>query len=347
MKGFLSTSAIAILCIMLLPVFQSCHKYEEFANDPEGNFDALWTIIDQHYCFFEYKDIDWNEVGQRYRAQLLPEMTNEELFDVCAQMLKELKDGHTNLISSWDISRYWIWEQYPENYDERLIDQYYLNFNFRQASGIKYGILSNNIGYMHYGDFGSSIGEGNLDNILAYLASCDGLVIDVRNNGGGYLTNVEKLVARFTTERILAGYISHKTGPGHDEFSEPYAYYFDPAEDTRIKFLKPIVILTNRASYSATNNFVSIMKSISRVRVVGDSTGGGSGMPFTSELPNGWNVRFSACSILDPQGNETEFGTAPSEGCKVDMTIDDIASGRDSILEKAFEVINDMIAAGL
>lgn len=347
MKGFLSTSAIAILCIMLLPVFQSCHKYEEFANDPEGNFDALWTIIDQHYCFFEYKDIDWNEVGQRYRAQLLPEMTNEELFDVCAQMLKELKDGHTNLISSWDISRYWIWEQYPENYDERLIDQYYLNFNFRQASGIKYGILSNNIGYMHYGDFGSSIGEGNLDNILAYLASCDGLVIDVRNNGGGYLTNVEKLVARFITERILAGYISHKTGPGHDEFSEPYAYFFDPAEDTRIKFLKPIVILTNRASYSATNNFVSIMKSISRVRVVGDTTGGGSGMPFTSELPNGWNVRFSACSILDPQGNETEFGTAPSEGCKVDMTIDDIASGRDSILEKAFEVINDMIAAGL
>lgn len=89
------------------------------------------------------------------------------------------------------------------------------------------------------------------------------------------------------------------------------------------------------------------MKSISRVRVVGDTTGGGSGMPFTSELPNGWNVRFSACSILDPQGNETEFGTAPSEGCKVDMTIDDIASGRDSILEKAFEVINDMIAAGL
>ena len=347
MKGFLSTLAIAILCIMLLPVFQSCHKYEEFANDPEGNFDALWTIIDQHYCFFEYKDIDWNEVGQRYRAQLLPEMTNEELFDVCAQMLKELKDGHTNLISSWDISRYWIWEQYPENYDERLIDQYYLNFNFRQASGIKYGILSNNIGYMHYGDFGSSIGEGNLDNILAYLASCDGLVIDVRNNGGGYLTNVEKLVARFITERILAGYISHKTGPGHDEFSEPYAYFFDPAEDTRIKFLKPIVILTNRASYSATNNFVSIMKSISRVRVVGDTTGGGSGMPFTSELPNGWNVRFSACSILDPQGNETEFGTAPSEGCKVDMTIDDIASGRDSILEKAFEVINDMIAAGL
>lgn len=336
-------SAMASISLMLV----SCHDYEEFANDPQGNFDALWTIIDEHYCFFEYKDIDWNEVGQRYRAQVRPEMTSEELFDVCAQMLKELKDGHTNLISSWDVSRYWIWEQYPENYDERIIDQYYLNFNYRQASGIKYQILSNNIGYMHYGDFGSNIGEGNLDMILSYLAACDGLVIDVRGNGGGFLMNVETLVGRFITEPIHAGYISHKTGPGHDEFSEPYAYYFEPADDYRIKFMKPIVVLANRASFSATNNFVSIMKTLPNVRVVGDTTGGGSGMPFTSELPNGWNVRFSACSILDATGRETEFGTEPSEGYKVDMSESDMAAGRDTILETAFAAIEDMTASGI
>ena len=336
-------SAVASISLMLV----SCHDYEEFANDPQGNFDALWTIIDEHYCFFEYKDIDWNEVGQRYRAQVRPEMTSEELFDVCAQMLKELKDGHTNLISSWDVSRYWIWEQYPENYDERIIDQYYLNFNYRQASGIKYQILSNNIGYMHYGDFGSNIGEGNLDMILSYPAACDGLVIDVRGNGGGFLMNVETLVGRFITEPIHAGYISHKTGPGHDEFSEPYAYYFEPADDYRIKFMKPVVVLANRASFSATNNFVSIMKMLPNVRVVGDITGGGSGMPFTSELPNGWNVRFSACSILDATGRETEFGTEPSEGYKVDMSEADMAAGRDTILETAFAAIEDMTASGI
>ena len=52
---------------------------------------------------------------------------------------------------------------------------------------------------MYYPDFSSGIGEGNLDNILAYLASCDGLIIDVRDNGGGFLTNVDKLVGRFIT----------------------------------------------------------------------------------------------------------------------------------------------------
>lgn len=346
MKKYIKVILLSVTaCVLIL--LGSCHKYEEFANDPYGNFDALWTIIDEHYCFFEYKDVDWEEVGKRYRAQVREEMTSEELFDVCACMLKELKDGHTNLISSWDVSRYWIWEQYPENYDERIIDEHYLNFNYKQASSIKYQILSNNIGYMYYGDFGSGIGEGNLDVILSYLASCDGLVIDVRGNGGGFLTNVETLVGRFITEPVHAGYISHKTGPGHDEFSEPYAYYFDPADDTRIKFLKPVVVLANRASFSATNNFVSIMKSLPNVRIVGDVTGGGSGMPFTSELPNGWNVRFSACSILDPDGNETEFGTAPSEGYKVDMSETDILTGRDTILETAFIAIDEMIAAGI
>lgn len=317
----------------------SCHEQEEFENDPYGNFDALWTNVDRHYCFFKYKNIDWEAIGQKYRAQLRPEMSSTALFEVCAEMLKELRDGHTNLVSAWDVSRYWIWEQYPKNYDERVINEYYLNFEYKQASGIKYAVLSNNFGYMYYGDFSSGIGEGNLDSVLAYLASSDGLIIDVRDNGGGFLTNVEKLVGRFITEKIHAGAISHKTGPGHDDFSEPYNYYLEPADDTRIKYLKPIVVLTNRSSYSATNNFVSIMKTLPNVRVVGDTTGGGSGLPFTFDMPNGWMVRMSASEITDPNGVVTEFGVEPSLGCKVDMTEEEIARGKDAILEKAFEVL--------
>ena len=338
---------IITIASLLLASLVGCQKHEEFANDPYGNFDALWKEIDEHYCFFKYKDLNWAEIGAKYRAQVLPEMSPTELFDVCAAMLRELKDGHTNLISSWDVSRYWIWEQYPQNYDERLINEFYLNFNYRNSSGIKYQILSNNFGYMYYSSFSSTIGEGNLDNVLAYLASCDGLIIDVRDNGGGFLTNVETLVARFITDDIYAGSISHKTGPGHDDFSEPYDYYFHPADAGRIKFLKPVVVLTNRASYSATNNFVSIMKYVPNVRIVGDTTGGGSGLPFTSEIPCGWTVRFSACSILDASGKETEFGVEPSEGCKVDMTAEDRLVGKDTILEKAFSVLTDMISEGL
>lgn len=331
-----------ILLVLFAVMMASCHEEVEYKNDPYGNFDALWTSIDEHYCFFKYKDVAWKAVGERYRAKLQPKMTSKELFDVCSEMLKELKDGHTNLVSPWDVSRYWIWEKYPVNYDQRVIDEHYLNFEYKKACGIKYGLLRNNYGYMYYGDFSVSIGEGNLDMILGALASCDGLVIDVRSNGGGLLTNVEPIVARFITQKIHAGAISHKTGPGHDDFSKPYDYYFSPAPNGRVKFSKPVVVLTNRASFSATNNFVSIMKSLPQVKVVGDVTGGGCGLPFTSEMPNGWSVRYSASAITDPAGNLTEFGVEPDY--KEDMTPQDIAEGRDAILEKAFEVLNNMIS---
>ena len=54
------------------------------------------------------------------------------------------------------------------------------------------------------------------------------------------------------------------------------------------------MLLINRHSYSATNDFVNAMRYFPNVTLVGDKTGGGSGLPFSSELPNGWGVRFSA-----------------------------------------------------
>ncbi len=326
---------ILLILLTLLPL-ASCHDQPEWKNDPYGNFDALWQIIDEHYCFFAYKDVDWQEVRLRYRAKVHDGITSRELFDLCSEMLKELQDGHTNLISAFDVSRYWIWEQYPVNYDERLIDEHYLHFNYRRASGIKYQVLDNNYAYMYYGDFASGIGDGNLDVIFSQLASSDGLVIDVRSNGGGYLTNVETLVGRFIDERTYAGSIQHKTGTGHNEFSNPYDYYFEPAHN-RVHYNKPVVVLANRGSFSATNNFVSIMKSLPNVTIVGDVTGGGCGLPFTGELPNGWSIRFSAAPITGPDGELTEFGVEPD--VKVNMTEADVAQGRDTILEKAFEIL--------
>lgn len=335
----------AIISVVAVLLSGGCHEPQEFADSPEGNFEALWTALDEHYCFFAYKSVNWQEVHDRYRSKISPTMTDEELFRVCADMLKELKDGHTNLSSSFDVSRYWIWEQYPENYDERLIQEHYLHFDYRRTNGIEYRILSNNFAYMHYGSFSSSIGEGNLDNILAYLAPADGLIIDVRNNGGGIITNAETLVKRFIDKETLAGYIAHKTGPGHGELSEPYPYRLSPAS-SRVRWKKPVVVLCNRATFSAANNFVSIMKSLPDVRIVGDTTGGGCGMPFTSELPNGWAVRFSAAPIYDAGNNLTEFGVAPSPGCKVDMDEADRASGKDTILERAFAVLQEMLGKG-
>ena len=118
---------IYYIIALLSVLFTSCHSVEEYENDPKGNFEALWTILDEHYCFFREKNIDWDEVHARYSRQISPKMTQRELFDVCSAMLEELQDGHVNLTSSFDVSYYtkW-WSDYPQNYDERLIEEHYL-----------------------------------------------------------------------------------------------------------------------------------------------------------------------------------------------------------------------------
>ena len=339
MKFFTKTA----LGVLLTASLTSCHDIEEFEADPKGTFEQLWTILDEHYCFFEQKNVDWAEVHSRYAPMIADNMTEQELFEVCSKMLDELRDGHTNLSAPFATSYYrkW-WSDYPQNYSARLVQEYYFNFNYRSIGGIDYGLLQQNVGYMHYSSFSYGIGEGNLDAILAYFATANGLIIDVRDNGGGSMTNVERLVGRFISQHTLAGTICHKDGPGHGDFSDPYPYYYSPASRGRIMWGKPVVVLTNRSTFSAANNFVSVMKTLPNVKIVGATTGGGSGMPFSSELTNGWGIRFSASPVRDPQGHLTEFGVDPSDGCTVDVDPAQALAGRDTMLDFAIVTVQSM-----
>ena len=331
---YISLSLAAALCL------SSCIDEDEYSDSPEGNFEALWTIMDEKYCFFEYKSeaygLDWDEVYARYSQQINDYMTEEQLFEVLGNMLGELKDGHVNMYSSFDTSRYWSWkEDYPSNFSDTLYNKY-IGTDYRMASGLRYLILDDNIGYVYCESFENNFGSGNLDDMLIYLAPCNGLILDVRENGGGELTYAEKLAARFTNEETLVGYMQHKTGTGHNDFSDMEEQWIKPSSGVR--WQKQVIVLTNRSVYSAANEFVKYMMCFPNVTVVGDTTGGGSGLPFSSELPNGWAVRFSACPMYDRNGECTEFGIDPDYN--VQLTDEDVLSGYDTIIEYARSLIN-------
>lgn len=327
----------AFLSLLLLAVllFSSCVDEDNFRNTPEGNFEALWSIVDQRYCFLDYKretlGADWDEIHTRYRSRISPKMSNEQLLEVLGEMLAELRDGHLNLYTAGDVSRYWGWYQdHPKNWDKELRD-HYLGRDHRLASGLKYRILDDNVGYVVCESFSHAIGEGNLSDMLHHLRTCNGLIIDVRGNTGGQLNYAERLASRFTNERRLVGYSAFKTGPGRSAFSSPTAEYLEPSQGVR--WQKPVVVITNRECYSACNIFVRNMARCPNITLLGDTTGGGSGMPFSSELPNGWSVRFSASPSFDAAMQHIEFGIAPHILCSLDSLA--ALQGKDSLIEKA------------
>lgn len=326
----------------LLPLLflSSCVTEEQFDDDPYGNLDALWTIIDRNYCFLQYKEqelgFNWNDIRIQFRQRLDSKMSRAQLFEVLTEMLSTLQDGHVNLYAPHDIGRNWSWyEDFPRNFDVNL-QEAYLGTDYKIASGLSYRILPDNIGYVVCSSFSAGIGDGNLSEILHYLRLCNGIIIDVRGNGGGDLTNAERLARRFTNERRHVGYISHKTGPGHNDFSEPEPQYLEPSES--IRWQKRAVVLTNRQCFSATNDFVRNMGQCPLVIILGDQTGGGSGLPFSSELPCGWSVRFSAAPMFDTEMRQIEFGIQPDTLVTLDPTL--ATQGIDSMIEAARDFLS-------
>ena len=67
------------------------------SNDPAAIYEEFWTYVDEHYMFFELKDIDWDEERIHAMSQIDEGTTSEELFQICDQSLLKLRDTHSRL----------------------------------------------------------------------------------------------------------------------------------------------------------------------------------------------------------------------------------------------------------
>jgi hypothetical protein len=357
------------ILLLLIPVLftSGCEEVfigKEQENSFLNNFEILWKTIDENYTYFEAKNIDWNAVYNTYRPQVerLQEDDVRGLFDIFNEMLFNLEDGHVNLQAGFDFTRYEDWRlNFPQNFNFDNVERNYLlnpeRSSLYEITGPFYNAYIDTIGYVYYNSFTEDFSGGLIDYLVnKYSAGFDsdgnlvskGLIIDVRDNGGGSVTNARTLAKRFAEERTRVYNVFYKKGPGRDDFTEPVPEFIEPAEAT---YNGPVVILTNRSCYSATTFFVQMMREVlpnTRLRIIGDNTGGGGGLPISKELPIGWRYRFSSTVTLAPGSRNInsdnpniniEFGIPVDE--QVSITEQDIAAGRDPIIERAIELISN------
>ncbi len=308
---------IILLTFTIFTLF-SCDKNEtikKYNSDPQDNFDALWEILDERYCYFSYKNINWIEVYNEFLPRINHVKNTFQLFDLMAEMIDVLQDGHVNLYAPFDVSSCTGWfDSYPTDYNTDFLSKHF-DSELRSAGGFAYTTINHKeIGYIRYSSFSSGFTATNLAYIDAYfheLNDVKGIIIDVRNNGGGSLDYSERLASCFFKEKTVTGYMRHKTGKCHDCFSDLTEITTDPANAPIDWSDKKVVVLSNRRCYSATNDFIVRMKQAPNVTVIGGITGGGGGMPLSQELPNGWMIRFSAVPMFDSKMQHTEFGVIP------------------------------------
>lgn len=329
----------------------SCRKLilnKEPSPNAVSVFEYLWKEASLKYAYFDYKGVNWNDIREKYKTQVYDGMPKEDLFNVLAAMLNELKDAHVNLISPFNVSNYFpVFLNSPENFDDRLVLEKYL---LRKPEKLYFtGPLANTIidtlglkiGYISYRSFLSEVSEKNMDYVLDRFAGTDGIIIDVRNNGGGSLSNVFTIGNRFTNIERKVYLSSYRKGPGANDFESEDGSFVSKDKN----YIKRVAVLTNRGSYSATSFFALAMRTLPHVRVIGDTTGGGLGIPNGGELPNGWTYRFSVSRTLsiekDSLGNNYNWENGVPPHIKVGLDKALAEKGFDSIIERAFEYIKN------
>jgi C-terminal processing protease CtpA/Prc len=328
------------ILLLIIPFFASCEKIiledDLESTDAKTNFEYLWKQCDEKYSFFEVKNIDWNAVKKKYETKITDKTTDHELFKIMGDMLNELKDDHTNLVSKFNISRYGVNYKSQDNFDWRIVEDNYIGHDYMITGPFQHNFLKNNkkIGYIRFASFTGGVSESQLNYILSKYLFTEGLILDLRENGGGASNDIFNILARFVEKETLLYYSKLKTGKAHNDFSEPKEAKVKPYNGLRYK--KKVMVLVDRGTYSAGSFTALATKAIPNMTLVGDMTGGGLGMPNGGQLPNGWTYRFSITQTLNLQKSpDWEMGV-PAD---IPVQMDWDNRNTDEILERAIQEI--------
>ena len=305
-------------------------------TNPKENFEYFWNEINENYAYFKLKDVDWNLVKINYENGIYEGITDDSLFNLMSNMLGELNDGHNNLISDFNKSYSYVIYSGNDNYDRRIVYENYVSESEHETGPFMHSFLGNGqIGYIRFNEFTGMVKDEHLDIILNRFDTTEGLIIDIRENPGGSPSDIFNILSRFTEQETLVYYTRYKLSTtDHDSFSEPSAAYLQPSD--KVRYTKKVMILIDSGTYSAGSFFSLATKALPQLTLIGDTTGGGLGLPNGGQLPNGWMYRFSVTQALNLAKNpEWENGVPPD----IFEALDWNDRTKDEIIERAIEEI--------
>ena len=297
-------------------------------------YKEFWTHVDENYIYFKQKGVNWDAQKVQWLTYLAEQDSQDDLFYAMEQSLLALKDGHNLLRApSKRAKTYNFRTGYDVHFDLDVVKNNYLQDSVTIHDGINYSKI-NQLVYLH---IKAMQYNNSLEQIIRSLDPQDtqGLIIDIRGNGGGNSNGVPHLLGLFVKEKTYLGAYLEKSGPGHNDVTEPLPVYANPRADLHLDY--PVVVLTDRGSYSASTYFAAMFKGLPNVAIVGQQTGGGGGGNAGYELSNGWVVAVSVSDFIDKDGGSIEPGVVPD--ILVENSEDDLKQGRDQMLEKAIKVL--------
>jgi len=196
-------------------------------------------------------------------------------------------------------------------------------------------MLENDIAYIQITTFGDKTTPELLDALKELMAqNPKGIILDLRNNGGGYLTTSVEVTSQFIADGVVL----------YEQYGDGTRTTYDVlpdgmATDTKI----PMVVLINEGSASASEIVAGALQDSGRAKLVGvTSYGKGSVQNWIPLSGDNGAVRITIAKWLTPNENTIhEIGLTPDVA--VERTEEDYKANLDPQLDKAVEVLLETI----
>lgn len=192
--------------------------------------------------------------------------------------------------------------------------------------------VDKNIGYIQISSFISTSTPNEFLEALENTQNSQGLIVDLRGNTGGLLTNAIFIANLFIEKGRLVSIVGRN------------GYRYDVmAQDTNFQVKKPIILLVNGTSASASEILSGAMKDYHKAKIIGTKTFGKGMVQKIIAMPNATGLNLTIAKYLTPKGKDiNKKGISPD--IEVKFTQKDITAKKDIQLEKAKDVMQEIIA---
>ncbi len=193
------------------------------------------------------------------------------------------------------------------------------------------------IGYIELTGFGPEI-ERDFELAMQQMQGTRGLILDLRNNGGGFVTTVAQIASYFFADETDLGEFITRYGRSTRRRTQ----------HLRNLYREPLIVLVSSRSASGSEIFAAAMQERKRASVVGTNPttcGCLLGVSRTLKLSDGGKLNISDTDYRTAQGRRIEgLGVKPDQ--QIELRVADLIAGRDRTLEESVDLLGRTIAFG-
>ncbi|MDR1090683.1 MAG: peptidase S41, partial [Prevotella sp.] len=211
---------------------------------------------------------------------------------------------------------------------------------------IEFKVLDNNVGLLKIYHFNDKEFNRKFDEIYPSILSTNGLIIDLRDNGGGSSGYADYILRHLSKRPIKTiNWSSRMYIPTHVSWGYPDEWYsmvsenMEPVNNKEI-YINPITVMVDAGTFSSAEDFCVKFRGMKRGSIIGTTTGGSTGNGVRVTLIEGvaW-ANICSRKVIAPDG--TIFvGVGVIPDIEVQDTKEAFLANKDIILEKAMGEID-------